>query len=659
MGIMPSCRILLADNNRLFLDTRAEFLQNEGFEVLKAHTVEEAHHVLQSEVIHLAILDIRMVNDDDPRDISGLLLAQEEAYRSVAKIILTGFPSYEYVRDALGAALKGLPPAVAFLAKKEGAGALLQAVREAFAKSVQVNWDIVIQHNKHEPITFFHLVTLLEEELENKIFPARAMEMDDLFRRLFHEVEQIRIDRLLWKREGCVALAVFAFAAGRTPESLVVTSGLKTNIAEETRRYQAFAPKAPSQHTTARTASTETIHFAANVYSLAGTDLENTHSLIELYRTGPEKSFNAVLNNLYEQTLADWSHEKNILEEHRTLDELYRTRLNLTAEREDQVADRLQSLVRQMPTLGLKIERGAGSFTLRFGGLSFSYPDPAPIIYQKFTIGQPVLLSNTPGMLSGENILTNGTNRAWLTDFAGAGLAPVLWNFVTLEAAIRFDWVAFDWVETYKLQWLHDLEQALVEGHFSRLEASEVVAPIRKPLRAIRMIRQLAAEAVGQDTLPYHFGMLFHAASRLAEFNPAAPHTSKELARPAHALIAAAMICRRITQTHRPLSASVDASVSGIRIDKDNYEVWVDGEKIPLGGQSYDLLCYLYEHVNQIRTRRDIIERVFQQQFDPDNSGQYELVNTAISRLREKLEADAKRPRYLKTVKGRGYRLES
>lgn len=656
---MSSYRILLADNNRLFLDTRAEFLQNEGFEVLKAHTVEEARHVLQNELIHLAILDIKMENDDDPRDISGLLLAQEEAYRSVAKIMLTGFPSYEYVRDALGGALKGRPSAIAFLAKKEGAGALLQAVREAFAGSVQVNWNVVIQHNKHDPITFFHLVKLFEEGLENKLLPARAEELDDLFRRLFHDVEQIRIDRLLWQREGGVALAVFAFATERKPESLVVTCGVKTNVAEETRRYQAFAPKAPSQHATVRTASTETIHFAANVYSLAGTDLENTHSLIELYRTGPEKSFNAVLSNLYQQTLADWSHEKNILEERRTLDELYRMRLGLTAEREGQVADRMQALIRQMPTLGLKIERGPGSFTLRLGGVPFSFPDPAPIIYRKFPIGQPVLLSNTPGMLSGENILTDETNRAWLTDFAGAGLAPVLWNFVTLEAAIRFDWVALDWVETYKVQWLHELEQALVEGHFSRLESSEVEAPIRKPLRAIRMIRQLAAEAVGQDTLPYHFGMLFHAASRLAEFNPAAPHTSKELARPAHAMIAAAMICRKIMQTNRTVSAPVDAPASGIRIDKDNYEVWVDGEKIPLGGQSYDLLCYLHEHVNQIRTRRDIIEHVFHQQYDPDSSGQYELVNTAISRLREKLEVDAKRPRHLKTVKGRGYRLES
>jgi hypothetical protein len=456
----------------------------------------------------------------------------------------------------------------------------------------------------------------------------------------------------------------------------------------EAQRYVEYAPKTTGNNVSTLHRTAESSHYAANAYILSGLDIENAHSLLELYRVGPEKSFNAVLKNLYENALADWSHGKRILEEKLTLDELYRARLNLTAVREQVLAERVRALVRQMPTLGLTIERNAGernagernagernagernagerntgernagTISLRLGAQSSSYPDPAQMIYQKSTVGQPVLLSNTPGMLSGENILTDKSSRVWLTDFTAAGLAPLLWNFVTLEAAIRFDWVALDWDETYKLQWLHEFELALVDGHFSKPDLSEVVAPLRKPLRAIRMIRQLAEEIVGRETLPYHFGMLFHATSRLAEFNPNAPHTSKELTRPAHALIAAAMIGRKIMQTNPGISLPAVAPVSGIRLDGENYVVWVDGEKMPIEGQSYDLLNYLHSYANQLRTRRDIIEHVFRQQYDPDNTAQYELVNTAISRLREKLESDPKRPRYLKTVKGRGYRLD-
>ncbi|HEX8091782.1 MAG TPA: hypothetical protein VF762_23215, partial [Blastocatellia bacterium] len=50
---------------------------------------------------------------------------------SVPKIILTKFPTYQAVRDALGASADGLPPVVEFIAKQEGTETFLQAVRNA------------------------------------------------------------------------------------------------------------------------------------------------------------------------------------------------------------------------------------------------------------------------------------------------------------------------------------------------------------------------------------------------------------------------------------------------------------------------------------------------------------------------------------------------
>src|SRR5262245_51690656 len=140
---MSPNRILFADNDDRFRSTRAEFLQD-SYEVIEARSVQEAEQYLRDNRIHLAIFDLRLEDDDDTGDISGLTLAKEAAYRAVPKIILTGFPSVEAMRAALAPKLEGLPLAVDFLAKQDGPYALLQAVESAFAQHVYINWDLRI-----------------------------------------------------------------------------------------------------------------------------------------------------------------------------------------------------------------------------------------------------------------------------------------------------------------------------------------------------------------------------------------------------------------------------------------------------------------------------------------------------------------------------------
>lgn len=52
-------KVLLADNNYDFINTRAEFLEDEGYQVLKALTLEEARRPLTKVYVHPAIPDIR------------------------------------------------------------------------------------------------------------------------------------------------------------------------------------------------------------------------------------------------------------------------------------------------------------------------------------------------------------------------------------------------------------------------------------------------------------------------------------------------------------------------------------------------------------------------------------------------------------------------
>ena len=86
--------------------------------------------MFEHERIALAILDIRLINDEDEKDVSGLTLAKE-TNPAIPKVMLTRFPTYQAVREALGSRLDGLPSAVGFVAKQEGLEALRRSVKLA------------------------------------------------------------------------------------------------------------------------------------------------------------------------------------------------------------------------------------------------------------------------------------------------------------------------------------------------------------------------------------------------------------------------------------------------------------------------------------------------------------------------------------------------
>ena len=63
--------ILFIDNDPDFLQTRAEFLQRAGYQVVEAVSVEQARQLLEEGFFHLMIVDIHMVDDTDEHDRSG------------------------------------------------------------------------------------------------------------------------------------------------------------------------------------------------------------------------------------------------------------------------------------------------------------------------------------------------------------------------------------------------------------------------------------------------------------------------------------------------------------------------------------------------------------------------------------------------------------
>lgn len=95
-------------------------------------------------------------------------------------------------------------------------------------------------------------------------------------------------------------------------------------------------------------------------------------------------------------------------------------------------------------------------------------------------------------------------------------------------------------------------------------------------------------------------------------------------------------------------------TIGGIELDDCKKEVTLDGERVALTPTEYDILKLLMENQGKVYSPTQIYAAVW----DDNAYGTENTVAVHIRHLREKLEYNPAEPRYLKSVWGRGYKLE-
>lgn len=92
----------------------------------------------------------------------------------------------------------------------------------------------------------------------------------------------------------------------------------------------------------------------------------------------------------------------------------------------------------------------------------------------------------------------------------------------------------------------------------------------------------------------------------------------------------------------------------GLVVDDEKKEVTVDGELVKLTPVEYKILLLLISNMGKVFSIDNIYESVWNEfSYGADNT-----VAVHIRRIREKIEIDPKKPKYLKVVWGIGYKLE-
>ena len=125
------------------------------------------------------------------------------------------------------------------------------------------------------------------------------------------------------------------------------------------------------------------------------------------------------------------------------------------------------------------------------------------------------------------------------------------------------------------------------------------------------------------------------------------PFSSRELVARIRAVL------RRGAEAAELLSSVLEAGP--VRMDVDRHVVTVDGEGVKLPLKEFELLEMLLRNAGRVLTRGQLIDRIW----GADYVGDTKTLDVHVKRLRAKIEPDPGHPRYLLTVRGLGYKLET
>ena len=89
----------------------------------------------------------------------------------------------------------------------------------------------------------------------------------------------------------------------------------------------------------------------------------------------------------------------------------------------------------------------------------------------------------------------------------------------------------------------------------------------------------------------------------------------------------------------------------GLVIDRERYDVFINGKSAELTQREYELICFLAASPGKVFSREELLHDVWQYEY----FGDLRAVDVAVRRLREKIEEDSSQPRYIMTKRGVGY----
>lgn len=108
-----------------------------------------------------------------------------------------------------------------------------------------------------------------------------------------------------------------------------------------------------------------------------------------------------------------------------------------------------------------------------------------------------------------------------------------------------------------------------------------------------------------------------------------------------------------LRRVHASVPGGLKYQFEDFSIDEDTFEVTVQGKVVPFTTKEFRLLLYLIQNPNRVIRREQLLNDVW----GYDYLGESRTVDVHMLNVRKKIEPDPKKPKYLITIIGEGYKF--
>ncbi|MBY7143843.1 response regulator transcription factor [Virgibacillus sp. NKC19-3] len=196
--------------------------------------------------------------------------------------------------------------------------------------------------------------------------------------------------------------------------------------------------------------------------------------------------------------------------------------------------------------------------------------------------------------------------------------------------------VAYDGLEAMKKAEENDYDLIILDLMLPGMDGMEVC----KHLRSNKISTPILMLTAKDDEFDKILGLELGADDYLTK-----PFSPKEVVARIKAIL-------RRTNGEQPVNKTL--RIGNLVIFPERYEVEMNNEIITFTRKEFELLFYLAKHKGKVISRDQLLNRIWNYDFIGDTR----IVDVHISHLRDKIEPTTKKPTYIKTIRGLGYKME-
>lgn len=532
-------RLLLVENDPIARVSYQALLMEWGYDPVLAMGMgtslqKNARHLASEKKCSLALIDLRLVDDDDEQDTTGLQLA-EELKANLHPLILSGHEDKKFLKNMLQFH-KDIP----FIGKQDRRDELEEMLNKEAAKvsAVKRNLEFIQTDTLNE---------FLESEFVKEVGEF-SDQIVDVFAQLFPNASSLRFEKLSQSeslsevssavRPNSIVLKVYEDAL----QPCIVKLARAGKIHQEVKRYYQYISRKLTGNFNAQLIQHAILwDVGGAAYSFISG--KGTRTFTNFYKERNFEDIKEVLTSFFCDTwmkyysgIATSDEEKPDLAQ-LSLFDLYSHTWG---------KDWYEKRVKEFSTKNLA----------RVESLLVKYDLPHPLQWLKNKVAETLLDQSkmdsiqtavTHGDLHGDNLLVDDKKNVWVIDFERCGVGHSAQDFIELEADIlnRLTGNNVNIPEYFQMCMTLFKQMDIREIPDDELNSND--PNIDKALKVISFMRGLAAQCTGvRNAREYLFSLLFNFTFRAALLYKDNPTKSE---RP---LLLAGFICHRLDHWAEP-----------------------------------------------------------------------------------------------------------